>query len=41
MRQTIWPLRHFGLKLLSVGIAILLWMNVAGEETVEGEFKEV
>jgi len=35
MRNRIWPFRHFGLKLLSVGIAILLWMNVAGEETVE------
>ena len=31
----IWPFRHFGLKLLSVAIAIVLWMNVAGEETVE------
>jgi YbbR domain-containing protein len=30
-----WPFRHFGLKLLSVGLAVLLWMIVAGEETVE------
>ena len=35
MTNRIWPFRHFGLKILSVGIAILLWMNVAGEETVE------
>src|SRR5262252_5223230 len=35
MRNRIWPFRHFGLKLLSVAIALVLWMNVAGEETVE------
>jgi YbbR-like protein len=35
MTNRIWPFRHLGLKLLSVAIAILLWMNVAGEETVE------
>jgi YbbR domain-containing protein len=29
------PFRNFGLKLLSVCIAVLLWMTVAGEETVE------
>ena len=33
--RTIWPFRHIGLKLLSVAIAILLWMVIAGEETVE------
>jgi YbbR domain-containing protein len=32
---TIWPFRHVGLKLLSVGLAVLLWMAVSGEETVE------
>ena len=32
---TIWPFRHFGLKLLSAGLALLLWMAVSGEETVE------
>jgi YbbR domain-containing protein len=32
---TIWPFRHIGLKLLSVAIAVLLWMVIAGEETVE------
>ena len=32
---TPWPLRHFGLKILSVGLAALLWMVVSGEETVE------
>jgi hypothetical protein len=30
-----WPFRHLGLKLLSVTVAVLLWMVVAGEETVE------
>ncbi len=30
-----WPLQHLGLKLLSLGLAVLLWMTVAGEETVE------
>ena len=30
-----WPFRHFGLKVLSVAIALLLWMVVAGEEIVE------
>jgi YbbR domain-containing protein len=29
------PLEHFGLKILSVGLAVLLWLVVAGEETVE------
>ena len=33
--RTIWPFRHIGLKLLSVAIAVLLWMVIAGEETVE------
>ena len=31
----IWPFRHIGLKLLSVGLAVLLWLVVSGEETVE------
>jgi YbbR domain-containing protein len=30
-----WPFGHFGLKLLSVGLALMLWMIVSGEETVE------
>jgi YbbR domain-containing protein len=30
-----WPFRHIGLKLLSIGFAIVLWMVVSGEETVE------
>jgi YbbR domain-containing protein len=30
-----WPFRHLGLKLLSLGLALLLWMAVAGEEIVE------
>jgi YbbR domain-containing protein len=33
--RAIWPFRHIGLKLLSVAIAVLLWMNIAGEQTVE------
>ena len=33
--MTPWPFRHIGLKLLSVALAVLLWMVVAGEETVE------
>ena len=32
---TIWPFRHLGLKALSVVLALLLWMIVSGEETVE------
>jgi YbbR domain-containing protein len=30
-----WPFRHLGLKVLSVGLALMLWMVVSGEETVE------
>jgi YbbR domain-containing protein len=30
-----WPFRHLGLKLLSVVLAVFLWLTVAGEETVE------
>jgi YbbR domain-containing protein len=33
--KTVWPFRHLGLKLLSLTIAVLLWMMVSGEETVE------
>ena len=33
--KSIWPFRHFGLKLLSLAIALMLWMIVSGEETVE------
>jgi hypothetical protein len=29
------PFRHLGLKLLSIGIAVLLWLTVAGEPIVE------
>ena len=31
----IWPFRHFGLKVLSLGLAVLLWLAVSGEEIVE------
>jgi YbbR domain-containing protein len=30
-----WPFHHIGLKLLSIGLAVPLWMIVSGEETVE------
>lgn len=30
-----WPFRHFGLKILSVMLAVMLWVVIAGEETVE------
>jgi YbbR-like protein len=30
-----WPFRHIGLRLLSVALAVLLWMVVSGEEIVE------
>jgi hypothetical protein len=33
--RRVWPFRHIGLKLLSLALALLLWMVVAGEETVE------
>jgi len=33
--MAIWPFRHFGLKLLAIGLALSLWMVVSGEETLE------
>ena len=33
--RTLWPFRNLGLKALSLGIGVLLWMSVSGEETVE------
>jgi YbbR domain-containing protein len=30
-----WPFGHLGLKALSVGFAVLLWLVVSGDETVE------
>jgi YbbR domain-containing protein len=33
--KAVWPFRHIGLKLLSVALAILLWLVIGGEETVE------
>ena len=33
--MAIWPFRHFGLKVLSIALAVLLWMVIAGDETVE------
>ena len=30
-----WPFQHIGLKIVSLLLAVLLWMAVAGEETVE------
>jgi len=34
-RFVTWPFRHFWLKVLSLGVALLLWMVVSGEEIVE------
>jgi YbbR domain-containing protein len=33
--SSFWLFQHFGLRLLSLALAIALWMAVAGEETVE------
>jgi YbbR domain-containing protein len=33
--KPIWPFGHLGLKVLSFGLALLLWMVIAGNETVE------
>ena len=33
--RRLWPFRHFGLKLLSFAIAVMLWMVVSGDEIVE------
>jgi YbbR domain-containing protein len=33
--RAIWPFRHLGLKLLSIAIAVSLWMVIGGEDTVE------
>ena len=33
--KAIWPFRHLGLKALSLAIAVLLWMVIAGDQTVE------
>jgi YbbR domain-containing protein len=33
--KTIWPFRHAGLKVVALGLAVLLWMVVSGEATVE------
>jgi YbbR domain-containing protein len=30
-----WPFRHFGLKIVSIALAVLMWLIVAGEDTVE------
>ena len=34
-RSSIWPFRHAGLKIVSVALAVALWMAVSGEEVVE------
>jgi YbbR domain-containing protein len=33
--RRVWPFHHFGLKIMSLALALLLWMVVSGEETVE------
>jgi len=34
-RFSMWPFRHAGLKVVSVALAVALWMAVSGEEVVE------
>jgi YbbR domain-containing protein len=31
----VWPFRHVGLKIVSIVIAVFIWLIVAGEQTVE------
>ncbi len=31
----VWPFRHIGLKIVSIVLAVFIWLVVAGEETVE------
>jgi hypothetical protein len=33
--KTMWPFRHFGLKVLALALALILWMIVSGQETVD------
>ena len=33
--KSIWPFRHFGLKIWSVLLAVALWLAVTGDESVE------
>lgn len=33
--KSIWPFRHFGLKIWSVVLAVALWLAVTGDESVE------
>lgn len=33
--KAFWPFDHLGLKILSLGLALLLWLIIAGEEVVE------
>lgn len=33
--KAVWPFRHIGLKAMSLGLAVLLWMIVSGDEIVE------
>ncbi len=33
--KPIWPFRHVALKSLSIGLAVMLWLIVAGQETIE------
>ena len=35
------PFRDFSLKVLAVGIAVLLWLSVAGERVIEGPVRRV
>jgi hypothetical protein len=33
--KTMWPFRHLGLKVLALALALILWIMVSGEETVD------
>jgi hypothetical protein len=33
--KMMWPFRHLGLKVLALALALILWMLVSGEETVD------
>src|SRR5262245_59578647 len=32
---SMWPFRHGGLKIISVALAVVLWMAVSGEEVID------
>ena len=36
-----WPFRHLGLKLLSVVLAVLLWLVIGGEQTTNNGLRRL